>query len=50
MLFFHHHKGDCTALMESSANGHSDVVQLLISAGARLEENDFVSTTLLYYI
>ena len=36
--------------MKASARGHSDVVQLLISAGARLEEKDDVSTTLLYYI
>ena len=36
--------------MKASANGHSDVVQLLISAGARLNEKDYVSTSLLYYI
>ena len=36
--------------MKASAGGHSDVVQLLISAGARLDEKDIVSTSLLYYI
>ena len=36
--------------MRASAGGHSDVVQLLISAGARLDEKDKVSTSLLYYI
>ena len=36
--------------MEALAKGHSDVVQLLLSAGARLEEKDKVSTSVLYYI
>ena len=36
--------------MKASAHGHYDVVQLLISAGARLDEKDDVSTSLLYYI
>ena len=35
--------------MKAAANGHSDVVQLLISAGVRLDEKDIVSTSLLYY-
>ena len=36
--------------MKGSAGGHSDVAQLLISAGARLDEKNEVSTSLLYYI
>ena len=36
--------------MKASASGHSDVVQLLISAGSRLDEKDDVSTSLLYYM
>ena len=36
--------------MKASAGGHSDVVELLISAGASLDEKDDVSTSLLYYI
>ena len=36
--------------MKASAGGHCDVVQLLISAGARLNEKDYVSTCSLYYI
>ena len=28
--------------MKAAANGHSDVVQLLISAGVRLDEKDIV--------
>ena len=36
--------------MEASSGGHFDVVQLLISAGARLDEKDHVSTSLLYYV
>ena len=35
--------------MIASANGHSDIVQLLVSAGASLDEKDKVSTSLLYY-
>ena len=36
--------------MKASAGGHSDVVQLLLSAGARLDEKDIVSPSVLYYI
>ena len=36
--------------MKASARGHSDVVQLLMSAEARLDEKDTVSTSLLYYV
>ena len=36
--------------MKASAGGHSDIVQLLISAGARLDKKNQVSTRLLYYI
>ena len=32
--------------MKASAGGHSDVVQLLISAGASPDEKDDVSTSL----
>ena len=35
--------------MRASAGGHSDVVQLLLSAGASLDEKDDVSTSVLYY-
>ena len=35
--------------MKASACGHSDVVQLLISAGSRLDVKDDVSKSLLYY-
>ena len=36
--------------MKASAGGHSNVVQLLLSAGSSLEEKDDVSTIVLYYI
>ena len=36
--------------MRASVKGHSDVVQLLLSAGARLDEKKKVSTSVLYYI
>ena len=36
--------------MEASAGGHSEVVQLLLSAGARLDEKENVIMSLLYYV
>ena len=36
--------------MKASTGGHSDVVQLLLSTGASLDEKDDVGTSLLYYI
>ena len=36
--------------MKASAGGHSDVVQLLLSAGARLNEKNRVSTSVLYNV